>query len=89
MPSGARPRLESIDVVRGAIMCFDGARSRARFFHHDALLFEPTDLNQTNALLFFTRWITHFCAPVFFFLAGTSAFLSFGRGKSKNASRDF
>ena len=36
----------------------------------------PTDLAQTTIPLFFTRWITHFCAPVFFLLTGTGAYLS-------------
>ena len=41
---------------------------------------DPTDLTKTDALWFFTRWITHFCAPVFVFLTGTGAFLSFSNG---------
>ena len=63
------------------IMMLDHTRD---FVHDAALRFEdPTDLSTTNIFLFFTRWITHFCAPVFVFLAGTSAYLQFARGKSK------
>jgi uncharacterized membrane protein len=46
--------------------------------------YDPLDLTQTSVELFFTRWITHFCAPVFVFLAGTGAFLSKSRGKPVN-----
>lgn len=52
------------------------------YFHYDAFFYQPTDLTQTSVILFFTRWITHYCAPVFVFLAGISAYL-FGYTKSK------
>src|SRR5215467_5377980 len=45
------------------------------FFHYNGFSEEATDLSSTTPFLFFTRWITHFCAPVFIFLSGTSIFL--------------
>lgn len=54
------------------------------FVHNAVYQFDPTDLTRTNVALFFTRWITHFCAPVFVFLAGTGAYLQLARGKPKN-----
>jgi len=53
------------------------------FFHDDAMVHDPLDLDTTTPALFFTRWITNFCAPAFVFLSGLSAYLS-GLRKSVN-----
>ncbi len=73
----ARPRLRSIDLLRGLIMALMALDHTRAFI----LGFErvPTDLDTTTAALFATRWITHFCAPGFLLLAGAAAFLQRGR----------
>ncbi len=73
-------RLVSVDVLRGLVMVIM-ALDHTRDFLTD-LRFAPEDLAHTNGALFFTRFITHYCAPVFAFLAGTGAFLATSRGKS-------
>jgi len=80
LASGQAPRLVSVDVLRGIVMVIMALDHTRDFL--TSLRFAPEDLGHTYGWLFFTRFITHYCAPVFSFLAGTGAFLSTRRGKS-------
>ncbi|MGZ5920442.1 MAG: DUF1624 domain-containing protein [Rhizomicrobium sp.] len=85
LPTETRKRIESIDLVRGLIIIVM-ALDHTRDFFGD-LAADPTALAATAQGLFFTRWITHFCAPAFFLLTGTGAFLSLARLSKPDLSR--
>jgi uncharacterized membrane protein len=82
-PPTVRTRLQSIDILRGAIMIIMALDHVRDYFSTAAQQFTPDDLTRTTAALFFTRWITHFCAPTFMFLAGAGAFLWQSRGRTR------
>jgi uncharacterized membrane protein len=75
-------RIQSIDVVRGIIMLIMALDHCRDFVHFQGAQYKPTNMATTTVLLFFTRWITHFCAPGFIFLSGVSAYLA-GLRRSK------
>jgi uncharacterized membrane protein len=81
-----RQRIQSIDVLRGLIMIIMALDHTRDFFHKEALTDDPLNLATTTPLLYFTRWVTHLCAPVFVFLAGTSAWLQARRKTKKELS---
>lgn len=81
-----KKRISSVDLLRGAVMIIMALDHTRDFFHSQAQVDNPLNLNTTTPVLFFTRWITHFCAPVFVFLSGTSAFLQAARKSKKELS---
>jgi uncharacterized membrane protein len=74
-------RVEAIDMLRGAVMVMMVLDHTRDYFGDPTL--DPTNLAQSSPALFLTRWVTHFCAPVFAFLAGTGAYLAGSRGRSR------
>lgn len=82
-------RLQSIDIVRGIIMIVMALDHTRDILHLTSVTDQPTNLQTTTPALFFTRWITHFCAPTFVFLSGVSAYLSFKRKEDVQSTRRF
>src|SRR4029453_778065 len=80
-----RVRLDSVDTLRGTVMILMALDHVRDFFGSAAI--SPTDPSRASAALFFTRWITHVCAPVFFLLVGTGAYLAWRRGTTAQLSR--
>ena len=78
--SPAIPRLMSVDALRGTVMIIMAIDHVRDFFDQYSMSFSPTDLSHTTPIMFFTRWITHFCMPVFMFCAGIGAYLWWQRG---------
>jgi uncharacterized membrane protein len=84
--AASRPqRVESVDLLRGLVMILMALDHVRDFFGGTGV--SPTNLATTTAPLFFTRWITHICAPVFFLLTGTGAYLAMRRRSRGELSR--
>ena len=79
-------RINSIDLLRGLIMIIMALDHTRDFFHKYSWSQDPLSMETTTPILFFTRWITHFCAPTFVFLAGTSAWFQSLRKDKKELS---
>ncbi|MFY7839765.1 MAG: DUF1624 domain-containing protein [Lacibacter sp.] len=85
-PLSASRRIASIDLLRGLVMIIMALDHTRDFFHTAAFTDDPLNLATTTPLLYFTRWITHFCAPTFVFLSGMSAWLQQQRKTTKELS---
>ncbi|MEP6835314.1 MAG: heparan-alpha-glucosaminide N-acetyltransferase domain-containing protein [Gemmatimonas sp.] len=81
----ARPRLDAVDFTRGIIMIIMALDHTRDFFGIPGQ--NPTNIVTTTGALFFTRWITHLCAPTFFLLTGTGAYLSLRKQSPAQLSR--
>jgi uncharacterized membrane protein len=88
MTTITKSRIESIDLLKGLVMVIMALDHVRDYVHYPAFFFDPADPTQSTLPIFFTRFITHFCAPIFCFLAGTSAFMV-GKRKSKSELSSF
>src|SRR5579872_2935236 len=79
-----KERIHSIDIVRGLIMIIMTLDHARDFLHYPGP--SPLNMQTTTVILFFTRWITHFCAPTFVFLSGSGVFLAGQRRTKKELS---
>jgi uncharacterized membrane protein len=77
-------RNNAVDALRGLIMIVMALDHTREFFSDSAMVFPPEDLTRTTVSIFLTRWITHFCAPVFFFTTGIGVFFWGSRGHVEN-----
>ena len=83
LQTAAKYRIQSIDLLKGLVMVIMAIDHVRDYFHYSAYYFDPTDPALTTIPIFFTRFITNFCAPAFSFLAGLSAFM-IGKRKTPN-----
>lgn len=82
-------RVFSIDFTRGLVMIIMPLDHIRDMMHINSIVQAPTDLATTTPLLFFTRWITYLCAPIFVFLAGTSAYISLRNKNNAKQGKKF
>ena len=78
---GAAARLASVDLVRGGVMVLMVLDHVRDYLMNSRV--DPTNIEVATPALFFTRWVTHVCAPTFIFLAGTGAFLAGVQGRPR------
>src|SRR5476651_2266219 len=83
-----KQRINSIDTLRGMIMLIMAIDHIRDYIYYSGPMTNPTNMATTTPILFFTRWITHFCAPTFVFLSGVSAYLA-GTRRTKGELSDF
>ncbi len=88
MSSLTKNRIESLDLLKGLVMVIMALDHVRDYFNSSSFLFNPSDPTQSTLPIFLTRFITHFCAPTFCFLAGVSAFMV-GKRKSKKELSQF
>ncbi|MDQ8755333.1 heparan-alpha-glucosaminide N-acetyltransferase domain-containing protein [Sphingosinicella sp. LHD-64] len=81
-PRAVDHRLRAIDILRGLVIVLMVLDHVRHYFHASGFVFDPLDPARSNALLYATRWVTHFCAPTFVFLTGVSAWLQGANGKT-------